>query len=507
MSLWFDFSGVPLDIREAVTVFGAEFLSDIETTQTNLYASSLPVAGQDLLEITTVLKEGAVTTLDGINPVSYYVTYVTAENIESNPSAKTTAIERDGLAFDVDLSAIPVSPDARVTQRNIYRIGGNLSRATLVGTISDNTTTVFTDTTPDADAGNVQISFSRDRPPAGLFALTVNKQRLIAANESEVYVSSLARPDYFPLEFSDPNIDGARFKMPDPSDPIVALGSTGSATLIGTRRAMYILQGQDADQMSINKIAEVGIIAARTLVMCRSTALWLAPDGMVWSVGSGEPEPVGKKIERTLDAIPRALLSGACAAYHRDRYILCVPGAGSGDPPIVLALDFRSGEWVDLSHVSMAATQMLAASDGAGDLDELLIATAAGYRTAAAAATFSGIVSVLADGTTATLPVELRSAAVMPNGSAWRTRVDNVLVRGRCTAKATEFVYLTVHAGSVSRSYALSDNTTESSVLLRRRVDPALSGRDVWWEITGNASLFELEQVSIAVTRKDRLLN
>ncbi len=503
--LAFDFSEVPLAVRGAATRFGVEFMGDVPTPGTATYdAGGAGFVGVPLLRLAPVVRPGAVTTLNGISPVSYYVTFASVDNVESNPSPKTIAIERGGLDFDVSLSGLPISTDTRVDRRHIYRVGGNLSRPTRIGTVLDNTTTAFTDTVKDANAGTIQLSFRRDRPPVGLELLTVNKARLIAAKGTTVYVSSLARPDYFPVASDTPAMDGLQFVIPDPQDPIIALGSTGSATLIATRKRVYLLQGNDADSMTINRVADIGCVARRSLVVCRNVAVWLAPDGMVWSLGAGDPKALGRAIERTLDAVPDPWLSMACAAYHRDRYVLCMPGLSGTDTPAVLALDFRAGSWIDLSERYMAGTQYYA-DTGTGDLDELLLATAPNYlRTTGAV--YSGIVATLTTDVLDT-PVALKSAALRPFGGDTRTRIDYVRVRGKNVPQTGQSVTITLRAGSNTRTYTLTAATAESSVLLERRVDAALTGRDVSWEIGGAARTLEIEEVTLGVTRKDSLRN
>jgi hypothetical protein len=90
---------------------------------------------------------GAIT-----NPTTrYLVTFVTALG-ESDPGPASTAI---ALSSNVaDLSAIPTSPCHSVTSRKIYRNkAAALTTYYLLDTIADNTTTTYSDNTPDASLG------------------------------------------------------------------------------------------------------------------------------------------------------------------------------------------------------------------------------------------------------------------------------------------------------------------------------------------------------------------
>lgn len=86
----------------------------------------------------------------------YKVTYVTSqgETAGSAASASVTVADKtvDG---QVSLAGIPVSPNANVTARKIYRRFNGAGDYKLVATISDNTTTTYTDNLANASLGAV----------------------------------------------------------------------------------------------------------------------------------------------------------------------------------------------------------------------------------------------------------------------------------------------------------------------------------------------------------------
>lgn len=79
----------------------------------------------------------------------YSVTFVTATGETSAGSSSSTV---NPASQQVSLTAIPVSADANVTSRKIYRTaaGAAIVTARLVTTIADNTTTIYTDNATDA---------------------------------------------------------------------------------------------------------------------------------------------------------------------------------------------------------------------------------------------------------------------------------------------------------------------------------------------------------------------
>jgi hypothetical protein len=123
---------------------------------------------------------------------SYSVTFVTA-NGETTPSPASSIVTVVDQAVDgqVRLTGIPVSTQAGVTARRIYRtVAGNTGSRKLVGTLADNTTTVFTDNVADASlgatvpatntAGGTQTVRELDRE--GLVMLTAAMLLQMAAN-------------------------------------------------------------------------------------------------------------------------------------------------------------------------------------------------------------------------------------------------------------------------------------------------------------------------------------
>jgi hypothetical protein len=82
----------------------------------------------------------------------YSISFVTASG-ETETGALSASVSPS--AQQINLSAIPTSPDARVTSRNIYRTtsGGSYFLMQLLATIANNTTTTYTDNLADASLG------------------------------------------------------------------------------------------------------------------------------------------------------------------------------------------------------------------------------------------------------------------------------------------------------------------------------------------------------------------
>lgn len=89
--------------------------------------------------------------LDTSAVYQYKVTYVS--NFGETDGNTTAASETTTSTGSMELSAIPVSADANVLQRKIYRTVGGGSSFLLLDTIDDNSTLVYTDIIADASLG------------------------------------------------------------------------------------------------------------------------------------------------------------------------------------------------------------------------------------------------------------------------------------------------------------------------------------------------------------------
>ena len=98
-------------------------------------------------------------------PIWYQVTYLTAlgeTELISSWSNQVTPVDQK-----VDLT-LPVSTDSRVTGRRIYRtwLAARYLRCSLLTTVNDNSTTLYTDNTADGDLGATPYIYT-DNTTAG----------------------------------------------------------------------------------------------------------------------------------------------------------------------------------------------------------------------------------------------------------------------------------------------------------------------------------------------------
>lgn len=471
----------------------------------------------------------AITAVGNLNTnnllgVKYVYTYVDSNGVESNPSPDSPYVQGGTANFGVDLTISAVDPllNPDIQTINIYRTGGLLSQFTQVGsTVNTGGTITYNDQLGDAGVGVIVCSFSHDVPPTGIELMVVAKNRLVVSKGYTLYVSNLGIPDYFPSIITFPLTDGIQFRIdPDIKNPITSLTTVGSSVLIGRRRNIYLLQGNDFDSWSLTKVCDIGVIAPRSMVQCGNQSIWLAPDGMVYALGEDQVQPLALPVLNVLEGIDKTILPKACACYFRRQYHICIPNGASVGHPIYYLFDFTYNRWFDMSQQYTNVTQMYSET-GQTDLDEILMSTDdAGFVLPLPSGTsFHGLVAQFSYDTTPpgffqNMNLDFYSGDMDFGKPSWIKEVKTIRIRGKCTPYSNTNVTVTIYAvldhkdgttTTASKSYNLNALAT-SGVLIDTDVTQSLAGHRISYEIAGIASVFEMDDLEIgyALTREGR---
>lgn len=170
---------------------------------------------------------------------SYRVTFLnatTGSRSNGNPTAATIA----GLTNrQVRLTGVPVSTDAQVTRREIWRTVGNGTLWFKCGEVADNTTTIFDDNVADLDLGSTELPDDND-PPSASFQTAAGPYggRMLWARDTEpgargrLYYSPVGRPESVEGFIEVTNDD-------DPTQTIVVW--SGSAWVVTEGRIFQVL--------------------------------------------------------------------------------------------------------------------------------------------------------------------------------------------------------------------------------------------------------------------------
>lgn len=251
-------NGRPLD---AVTYKGYVYIA---TEQSMLKSNGSVLYNWGIAPPTTAPTAQAGTSGNLVGTYQWKVTFVRQEGnyfVESNSSPASTPLTLNNQRANL---TIPTSSDPQVNRRRIYRTGGTRSDWKLVGEILDNTTTTFTDNTPD-NYLTLQPSLYdyKDRPPVASI-IAVHRERLFLverARPTRLWFSSYGEPEYFPpTPPSDDNYSGSWVEVGalDGQD-ITALAPVGTALAIFKTGSIYMLLGELLNEITIRRVASIGV--------------------------------------------------------------------------------------------------------------------------------------------------------------------------------------------------------------------------------------------------------
>lgn len=180
--------------------------------------------------------------------------------VESNPSPASNILTLSNQRANL---TIPTSSDPQVTGRRIYRFGGTQNAWKFVAEIPDNTTTSFTDNTPDSDlVGAPTLSFFNDPPPVATIA-TVHRERIFLAGNSSyptrVFFSTFGSPEYFPPSSPDDPDGGSWFEVgQQDGQPVTALVPVGTMLAIFKTRSCWLLRGESQADFILMPFGNIG---------------------------------------------------------------------------------------------------------------------------------------------------------------------------------------------------------------------------------------------------------
>lgn len=240
--------------------------------------------GGNTYNLGVVAPTGTVTlALDGAGnvdgTVQYAITYYNSTlGAESAPLVTEAIVASSNK---IDLTNIPVSADAQVDQKRIYRIGGAIATFTLVDTIT-NATTSYEDDIATIDLQPDQLQTAQYAPaPVGLKFLTEAYAMLWGVVGKTVRFTPIGVPEAWPVFYSIPFAD-------EPT----GISPTANGLLIHVIDQTYLLTGTGPDAIARQLLsADQGCVNHDTSVTIGGTALWVSQNGICASDG-GAPEVI-----------------------------------------------------------------------------------------------------------------------------------------------------------------------------------------------------------------------
>ncbi len=297
--------------------------------------------------------------------VQYYVTYANASEHESNPSPISDAVAINKTA--VSLTSIPVSGDAQVTKKYIYRtserLEGKVYRVSNTGTAAAATT--FTDTASDASiaALGVQLETDNDAPPAAQGLCGPYFGRLIAyntsANKNRFFWSKLNKPWAFPGAALDA---GNHADIGDSGEKIVGHTQRPRTILFYKENSIWELVGDPEDisgEVNLTR-AQQGLIGSRAVCKAGPVDYFQGKEGL-YIFNGDTAQKISEKLDPifkgqtvtlasgvTVAALNASAMDKNCLEYINGRLYFSYCSGSATTPDKTLVLDTANTRWYSL---------------------------------------------------------------------------------------------------------------------------------------------------------------
>lgn len=281
---------------------------------------------------TTLDAPGAATVAVGAAGVltgtySYKVTFV---NDFGETSAGTVSANVVPATQKIDVSAIPTGSTTEpyaVRYRKLYRTEAGGSTYKLVTTITDNTTTTYTDNTADGSLGTTPPSINRCSKIPRCVDGAVFQSRLYIGNNKDANTNGV---NFYPwrvwfsvvddcLDFNVTDQNGTYFGYFDiPTlESITGMAVVGTRLIIFTARSMWAWDGYRVIEVS----RAIGTPSGGTIAQGDQYIYFLDFSG-AYRFNGGVPVLISRSIEKSIRAI-QTFTACRGAVFNSQYYLLC----------------------------------------------------------------------------------------------------------------------------------------------------------------------------------------
>lgn len=312
----------------------------------------------------------------------YVITYVSTYGKESNRSDPSVGVTTNPST--VVLTSIPVSPETQVTARKIYRDLDGDAQYRFVATISDNTTTTYTDNASQADISTLtapEPGGPIDNSPPENMAFVAPFEAYIfgvlASDRNTIVWSEANEPEYWPT------VNSRTFHT-----QITALSPIlGGLLIFGTDWMVAVTGGEGGSRSIVfNEVnPELGCVNARSVQRVKQAIMLVYEDGPYLTTNGQDSWYLGSQIRDQIDAA-RANIPSSFLIHDRTRFrVLWFLGStvfaynygniGTGqvspEGQGVDSLDLRVGKWSKISFPAAQVTNCTAIVETTADDPEV----------------------------------------------------------------------------------------------------------------------------------------
>ena len=295
---------------------------------------------------------------------NYKITFLYDGYQESNGQDTASSVTISGGPKNVDLSSIPTgATDQGVTKRRVYRTQAGGSLYYRVATISDNTTTTYTDSTADLSLDTtLTIPTDHFSPPAFNY-ISVHKERIfgVKKNSSDLYFSKIEEGVSLPDVFD--TTDDVISISPDDGDIIQTIeeGPDGIFTLFKRNSVRKLFVGiAPPEEWEVSAIFDPhGVVAPYSVARSPQGIIYFSRTGLdkrsIRIFNGQNSQDISERIQPTLTNISRTLIENVVGNYHDEKYRMAYSDrtTGTTENNRMLIYDFeRDAYSIDLKDVN-----------------------------------------------------------------------------------------------------------------------------------------------------------
>ena len=289
------------------------------------------------------LGDGGSGNLDAGDYIAVVTFYNSASGTESNPSDVSSTLTL-GSSKQIAWTDIPVSDNPQVDSRRLYRtLVDQQGVYYLVGTISDNLTTTFTDNVVETALG-IDVSFENGLPPLNLTYNVIWQERLWCTDEVDLFYSELASPESHGA-FSFLQVS------PDDGHKLKGLLPFGDKLIVGKTNKMFIVSG--IDRFEIQNLSNAhGCHSHHSMRAAEGSAFWFGGDNFYRSDGNAVKGIGDVKIRDLVDGIDLTYATRIISAIDAKQgwYMSLVPTAGASTPNAIVVYNYRDDSWAVFNY-------------------------------------------------------------------------------------------------------------------------------------------------------------
>ena len=290
----------------------------------------------------------------------YVITFVSTYGKESNRSDPSDSVISNGST--ISLTSIPVSSETQVTSRKIYRDDQEDGVYRFVATISDNTTTTYSDNLSNSEISTATApepgaALDNAAPENMAFVATYETYifGVLASDQNTIIYSETNEPEYFPSQNSRTFNTAIKAAIPVLGG-LVICGSDWLVAVTGGEGGSRTLQFNEVNP-------ELGCVGFRAISRAKQAILMVHDDGPHMTTNGSDDWYLGSQIRDIIDDLDHSTFADSFLIYDRTRYRVLwfvddqclvysygnqgigdISEEGSGVDP----LDLRRGKWSKL---------------------------------------------------------------------------------------------------------------------------------------------------------------